>query len=130
MLWFTGLLFVTNAVHAATREAWVYATAFAALAATSFLLHSKPADAADRQLFWWIDQLALWCVILIGAYYWQRGDRNWIPIALVSSVALMWYGGHLTESFTFSPDATIAKPAHGVLHVISSIGHHVILSGI
>lgn len=129
MLWLTGLLFATNAVHAAARKAWIYAAALAALAITSYLWHART---TDSQLLFWLDQLALWCVVLLGAYYWQRmtGNDRWIPAILVIAVISMGYGGALTESFVYDSDESINRPAHGIVHVLSSIGHHAILSTI
>jgi hypothetical protein len=130
MLWLTGLFFLTNAAHAATRGYTAYAAAFVALAVTSFFFHR--ADDNDRQVIFWLDQLALWCVILIGAYYWQglRLVDKWVPAACLFGVGALWYGGFITESFVFSKQEALSRPSHGIMHLLSSIGHHAILVGL
>lgn len=132
MLWLTSLFFLSNAAHAVIRGYIVYATAFVALAVTSYVIHSTPKDNEQRRLIYWIDQLALWCVILIGAYYWQQlpTDQQWVPLAAVAAGAALWFGGAVTESFAFSPTITLRLPAHGVFHALSSMGHHAILASL
>jgi hypothetical protein len=132
MLWLTGLFFLTNAAHAAARGATTYAAAFVALAATSYIIHSMPPDTDHRQLIYWLDQLALWCVILIGAYYWQQlpTEQRWVPLAAIAAVAALWFSGAATEEFAFSLDDTKRIPAHGIFHALSSIGHHIILAAL
>lgn len=132
MLWLTGLFFLTNATHAASRGYWLYAAAFTVLAATSYFYHSSAQQQPqDRQLITALDQLALWLVVLLGAYYWQQiphtNPMRWVPIAAVTSVGLLGYGGALTESFVYSRDAMTGNVSHGVLHAISSMGHHAII---
>lgn len=130
MLWLTSLFFLTNAARSAARGYYGYAIAFVTLATTSYIIHSLPPEHEQRQLISLLDQMALWCVILIGAFYWQQlpSEQKWTPLALVLAVGVIWYGGRLTDSFTFSPNEYQRKPAHGIFHLFSSIGHHAILA--
>ena len=128
MLWLTGLFFLTNAAHAAVRGFSVYAAAFVVLAATSYVYHARPHSLLTTVL----DQVALWSVVLLGTSYWQQlsQEKRWIPLACLAAVGLLWAGGHATESFAGHPDPTINMPAHGILHFLSSIGHHSILAAL
>lgn len=128
MLWLTGLFFLTNAAHAAIRSYNVYAIAFVALAVTSYFYHAYP----PTLLMTILDQIALWSVVLLGVLYWQQLPRaqRWIPLACITAAALLWAGGHATESFAGHADPSINMPAHGILHALSSMGHHAILAAL
>ena len=128
MLWLTGLFFLTNALHAVVRGYNVYAIAFTVLAVTSYVYHAYPTTLFTKVL----DQCALWSVILLGALYWQQlpPAQRWIPLACVTAVILLWAGGYLTESFVGHVDPSINTPSHGLVHALSSIGHHAILAAL
>lgn len=132
MLHISSLLFLTNALHAAVRGLWLYSFAFLTLTTTSWINHSRYASLDPMQdIYFWYDQVAVWGVILIGAYYFitrLRPEDRVMPAITVSFVALLYTFGQATGSFCFDEDKTVAKPTHICMHAMSSLGHHSILS--
>jgi hypothetical protein len=95
------------------------------------LLHtcSKNESLYHITLFW-LDQLVLLCVFLIGAYYAAQ-----IPLfqqlAAVLSVVLVliyYHYGRLTQQFCWDPEFGLLY--HVSMHIMGSLGHHAILLGI
>ncbi len=110
----TSALFATLTAHAVWRGAYAYGAAWLTLAATSVACHGW-----DRLCG--LDRAVVWLVILIGAcYYWRfcaSADalHRYVPLACVAAAALLYYGLHAHQ---------------GWVHVVSIVGHHVIISAI
>ena len=135
MLHLSALLFLTNAVHAATRHLWLYALAFISVATTSWVHHSNR-DSIDPLLapiHFWLDQIAVWTVILMGAYYFVTRltpSEQLIPAITFAFVGVLYVYGSFANCFCFDEDRQFATSSHICMHAISSIGHHSILAGL
>lgn len=125
----SSLIFLTNVVMCVYRTEYLYAYLFVTLVLTSFIFHSKPNLVTNI-----IDKIAIIGVILYGGYiYWIRvyeGDNIWpciLPPLCFLAVFWLFLYGRVVKRYCYDCDETVATYYHGLLHVISSLGHHLIL---
>ena len=113
VLHLTGLLFLTNAIHAAWKGQWIYSSAFIFLTLTTFILHSE--RSYDSPILYWLDQVAMYLVIGIGAiYFWSQHLFLQSLAGLCVIIIIVLY--------RFREDG-----AHALIHLFSSVGHHYLL---
>jgi len=130
-LYLTALALGTNALHAFLKHANVYGLAFATLTLTSLLFHTCPKDdSLYSQTLFWLDQIAIYAVVLIGAYYaLQTPMFQLIPAIIGFCICIIYYHyGRLTQQFCWDPQ--FASLYHGYMHIAGSLGHHAIMLGI
>ena len=108
-------MFLSNVVHCALKEKYEYALAFLFLTLTSFFVWSY----SGNRLSYWMDQFAIYSVVLIGAFYATKIKGLYLctAIASVIVVALIHAYGVIHET----------TEHHHLVHVLSSFGHHVII---
>lgn len=112
MLHLTGLLFLTNAVHAAWKGQWIYSIAFLFLVQTTYLVHD---GVYDNLALYWLDQVAMYIVIGFGAkYFWNQHFFLQTLAGLCIIVVILLR--QLRE-----------VGAHALIHLFSSVGHHYLL---
>ena len=127
----TVLVLGTNALHAFLKHATLYGFAFTALTVTSVLLHTCSKDeSCYHQTLFWLDQLALLCVFLVGAYYAYQIPPLQLIAAVISVILVLIYYhyGRLTQSFCWDPQ--FGQLYHVSMHIMGSLGHHAILLGL
>ena len=123
----SSLIFLTNALHGIIRGAYMYSTVFIALTISSVILH---ATNNRYTTIFWIDQIAILSVFLVGFHYLFRINNILKILAVITftCVIIMYYYGYLTESLCF--DNTYGNMYHSCIHLIGSIGHHCIMLGL
>lgn len=128
----TSILFLTNAVHALIRGAYLYSASFAALTMTSVAVHVTEIDSAKWDTLFWVDQAAIFSVFLLGLYYvfQVHSSLQMLAVITILVVILIYYGGWLTDSCCFDSCETAAIHAHCCMHIIGSFGHHAIMFGL
>jgi len=119
MLHVTGLLFLTNAIHAFYKRLYGYGLAFLALATTTFFFHQEQ---YVTDTIWYLDQSAILVVVCCGAVYVVYGAL-WYQIAAVACIATVMYLDK-TGREDWNPEE------HKWIHMLSSVGHHAILLGL
>jgi hypothetical protein len=127
----TSLMLGTNAVHALFKHYIIYGLAFLFLTTTSLLLHTcKKDNSTYHKTLFWLDQIALLSVFLIGLYYaFQISGPLFIIAAISISICVVYYYyGYLTNQFCWDPENGTSY--HGLMHVIGSFGHHAIIAGL
>lgn len=129
MLALSACIFLSNAAHAWIKGYVAYGAAFCTLAVTSVLYHTS--DYLDKGLYW-IDQLALYNVFLIGLLYCARIPMIALAFAVlsISIVLLLFWGGYWLDMFCFHLDPETATLCHGIMHFVGAAGHHCILLGL
>ena len=117
MLHVSGLIFLTNAIHALSKRLYLYTVLFLFLSTTTFILHRY--DLYDT-LMYWIDQIGVIAVIVLGSWYcW---NAHWtVQIFSITTVAIIGYL-YIKEQEEY-PNGSWADN-HALIHLISSIGHH------
>ena len=129
MLALSSLVLGTNALHAFLKRYTLYGLAFTGVLISSLLFHTSAKDDSCLPLFW-LDQLMLISVFLVGFYYTLQIPALQIVAASISIalVLLYYHYGRLTKTFCWDP--TFGTLYHSSMHVIGSLGHHAILLGL
>ena len=124
---YTSVIFLTNAVTAFWAGHWLYAILFTTLFKTSILWRLYPSTATFV-----LDKIAVNAMVGYGGYllYQRLPELNlvWI-VAIVSTFAVtvyLFYYGYMTNTYCYDKKKTIAANYHSLLHLISSLGHHLI----
>lgn len=80
-----------------------------------------------------IDKCSILAVVFYGAYmlYNKRSkERMWLLVLSILSffaTLFLFFYGYTTNQYCYHPDNTIGDKYHGLLHIISSFGHHCIM---
>ena len=129
LLFFSSFIFITNAITAYYKNDIPYCLLFASLTATSLTVHTYDNNYTNT-----IDKIVISCVVLYGAYRLinkitpetQIFTIFLIVLTFLSNVILYPYG-YYSNQFCFHPQKYIADQYHYYLHVLGSIGHHLIM---
>lgn len=125
---FSSLFFMTNALVAFLNKYYLYAFFFLLITITSLIVHNN--DTIHTNL---IDKIAILLVVIYGAYLlFQKMCAKhaftcfMIILTFILTVYLYIYG-FMNKTYCFSEDNGIAQTYHSILHLISSLGHHLII---
>ena len=129
LLFFSSFIFITNAITAYYKNDIPYCILFSSLTATSLTVHTN-----DNVYTNIIDKFVITCVVLYGAYRLinkispetQIFTLFLIVLTFLSNILLYLYG-YYSNQFCFHPQKYIADQYHYYLHVLGSIGHHLIM---
>lgn len=133
VLFFSCLVFLTNALAAYSKNQFIYSILFVTLTGTSLIVHSY--DILYTNL---LDKCSVALVILYGGNLLyntiQSIDVSIYTILIMSKIFItflitlyIYIVGYYTRSFCFHPQTSVSQQYHMALHCISSIGHHCIL---
>jgi hypothetical protein len=128
LCFYTSLLFYTNHITAVLKGKIEYAYSFYLLTVTSLVVHGIY-DCTITNL---IDKVAIFQVVTMGGYYFIKNiNTTSTPriIAIVSTFALVsfiYFYGYLKNCMCFGEDIDQRRWCHAVIHLLSSIGHHLI----
>jgi hypothetical protein len=140
---YSSLIFLTNIFLALYYDHYFYAFLFLCLTVTSLVHHSYNTDYTSI-----IDKISVYAVIFYGGYiFYNKYLKDIIntkdiiniintkdiikPIIIVGtflSVVFLYAYGYLTDNYSFHPSDSVSQMYHSLLHIISSIGHHFIIS--
>lgn len=125
---FTALIFITNIITAFYKKYYLYALLFIILVISSVMFHSNNNIYTNA-----IDKCSILAVVFYGAYmlYNKRSkERMWLLVLSILSffaTLFLFFYGYTTNQYCYHPDNTIGDKYHGLLHIISSFGHHCIM---
>ena len=112
-MWY--LLFVTNAIHCFLKNKPLYGLSFLFLTCTSIVFWEFNSD--ESSLKYWIDQIGIYIVVLFGAINLSLGQYIYPILSTFIGVVLI----HCYDLYT--EDSWL----HPLIHILSSVGHHLIL---
>ena len=138
---YSSLIFLTNVFLALYYDHYLYAFLFLLLTITSVIHHKQSAEFEKyKKYINIIDKIAVYCVIFYGGYIFYNKLKNTYinydyPINIKSIIIIVTflavvflYGyGYLKNDYSFHPSPDVSQMYHGLLHLISSFGHHVII---
>jgi len=141
LLEFSSLVFFSNFLYNTWNKEYPYAWLFLLLTATSVFIHSKifyqPINLPEvinysiHDIICIIDKIIIVCIVIYGfTLFWktrQVKETSDIPIICFLAVCYLYIGGYFLKKYCFDPDIDYANIIHACLHIISSIGHHVIM---
>ena len=131
---YSSLIFLTNIFLALYYDHYFYAFLFLCLTITSLVHHTYNTFYTGI-----IDKIPVYAVIFYGGYiFYSKYLKDIIniknivkPLIIVStflSVVFLYGYGYLTDNYSFHPSYSVSQMYHSLLHIISSIGHHFIIS--
>ncbi len=126
----SSMLFVTNVLHTHKKRRRSYAVSFVILTLTSSVNHAiNTTDESQRhvyksKLLVLIDHLAILGVVAVGVYNLKKISKHHkITSLLCCALCFLIY-------ITSSMGSKGSSRAHLFLHIVASIGHHIIMNGI
>ena len=137
----SSLAFITNALHAYVRHYYLYSALFCALTITSVIYHSHLWDCSAVYI---IDKIAVYCVVAYGGYIFYNTLMElyeqeklslstchaYVCVCIASAfgaVMYLYYYGFKNNDYCFHQNINVSSYYHSILHLISSVGHHLIL---
>ena len=134
---YSSYLFLTNVLAALYFNQYLYAFLFLILTITSIIHHSSKTKLTNI-----LDKISLYCVILYGGYIFYTNYKskstldlniktiiNYIFIIVTFlAVVYLYTFGYITNDYVFHPEYKIAQMYHILMHILSSIGHHIIIA--
>jgi len=131
---YSSFIFLTNVVIAYWYGYYLYARLFFLLTITSILFHSIHNNIYSNIN----DKIVISLIVLYGGNLFfhkfltnETSAKHWvISFSIISTFLLTLYlfiYGYITNSFCFYEDRNTANLYHSLLHIISSIGHNLII---
>ena len=128
ILAFTAFIFITNIITAFYKKYYLYSLLFLFLVISSVIYHSNNNIYTNA-----IDKVCIFAVVSYGAYtlYNKKSkERMWLLVLSILSffaTLFLFFYGYTTNQYCYHPDNTVGDKYHGLLHMISSFGHHCII---
>jgi hypothetical protein len=125
--YYSSYIFLTNAFLTYYYKKDIYCLLFTFLFITSILYRIYYLD-----ILFYIDNLAIIFIVLYGSHllYMKYKQMSIIRISCIVitflSAGFLFYYGYLTKQFCYDPAPITGKYYNSLLHIISSIGHHLI----
>lgn len=138
---FSSMVFLTNAVVAFWHEYYLYSFFFLCLTITSVWHHSYYTDYS-----YVFDKIAIFSIVLYGGYLFYEKTIQDNPshrllslrdppspmlsaiiVATFLATMYLYYGGYCLNDYCFHEDKNKADWFHALMHIICSIGHHLII---
>ena len=124
---FSAFIFLTNCATALWVNNMVYFGLFTTLFVTSLIVHT------DNNIYTnLLDKIPILGVVSYGGYlFWKKLGvkshlKGLIPVTFLAVIFLYCYG-YLSTSYCFNKNKEMAELYHALLHLISSVGHHLIM---
>jgi hypothetical protein len=125
--YFSSYLFLTNTLLTYYCNYYTYSVLFTFLFITSILYHTYYSD-----IFFYVDKLAIMLVILYGGHLLYMKYKYMSFVRIISifttfvTVGFIFYYGYFTKQYCYDPVPITGLYYHSILHLVSSIGHHLI----
>jgi hypothetical protein len=132
--YYSSWVFLSNAVVGLYQQEYMYGSAFASLLVTSIIFHSLSAKNIYITI---LDQVAIFSCVACGAYvlYSKLAGVTYaiewllvfcICMTFIGNIVLFYYG-YLYKQFCYCDDHEMRNVWHSYLHLLGSIGHHLIM---
>jgi len=126
---YSSLLFITNVILSYLYKDYIYTFLFIYLTISSVIHHS------NKTLYTYIfDKIAVISVVIYGFIQFRKKinmSKNKIIIVLIILSFLLtiylYYYGYISNTLCFDDNNITAEKWHCLLHLISSIGHNLII---
>jgi len=129
---YSSIIYVTNSVLALYYNYLLYSILFFNLVITSLVVHSN-----NNIYALVIDKIAIFCIVFYGGYLFFEKCKHitrtsQIILAIIAIMTFLatiylYYYGYLYDKYCYHPDKCIGNLYHSLLHVISSVGHNIII---
>jgi hypothetical protein len=128
---YSSFIFITNCLFALSKGHFTYSLAFYTLTLTSVAVHGIYYGVETMIL----DKASIFIIVILGGqYFFSSGlylkREKWFIILTFMVVGWIYYYGYLTNQFCYHPDKAVANVCNSFIHIVSSIGHHLIIYAI
>jgi ABC-type multidrug transport system fused ATPase/permease subunit len=124
----SSLIFITNSLSAYYKNYFFYSILFFCLTITSVIFHYHTTLYTKI-----IDKIFILAIVLYGGHllYKKTNINNQYQVFLIiltflTSIFLFYYG-YCVNEYCYHPDKCISNRYHCMLHILSSLGHHLII---
>jgi hypothetical protein len=125
ILQYSCLLFCIPALYAWSKDILGYSNAFIFLTITSYIWHRRTNDEKNKNpKFWWVDQFAVYHIVLVGLFYYMENYNTMItiykiliPLCCLGCLILYIYNDNIIND----------DRIHMVIHILTFIGHTMII---
>lgn len=128
VLIFTSLFFITNAIVSYLTNQYIYAVISIGLFMSSSIYHYIYSDITK-----FIDKIFIYIFVCFGGYtlYQKTSSKNIIKTVCIITLfvfsIIVYNYGKMSSQFCFDPNIIVANIYHGILHILSSFGHNLII---
>jgi hypothetical protein len=128
ILVFSSFIFITNIISTIYKKYYFYSFIFFLLTLSSILFHYNTNIYTSI-----IDKIMILVVILYGGHllYNKSKKNNSMKVLLIVisflAVIFLYCYGYFVKDYCFHPDKLISDKYHSILHIVSSLGHQLII---
>ena len=125
----SSFIYLTNCILAYAYDYNVYALIFFCLFVTSTLFHSNNTN----YIAYILDKISIFMVVCYGGYvlYSEYNEelmiKNYMIMLTFLLTIYLYYYGWMYGKYCYDQDEDVANKYHSLMHVISSIGHLLII---
>ena len=126
---YSSFIFLTNSLFALLKQQYTYSLAFYTLTITSIVFHGIYYSFETMI----IDKIAVLTIVILGSnYFFSNYNKLSIGylLCIISTfvlVVFLYFYGYLTNQFCYDKNKIIGDLYHSMIHIISSLGHHMII---
>ncbi len=127
LLVFSSFIFTTNRLTTCYKKYYIYCFLFFFLTITSLIFHYNTNIYTNI-----LDKTAILSIVSYGGYllYNKTTTANQNQIVLIVATFLLciflFFYGYFFNVYCYHPDKCVGNNYHVALHIISSLGHHLI----
>jgi len=123
ILMFSSLIFITNCVTCFIYKKIIHCILFLVLTFSSILVHYN--DNIITNIF---DKIVIGFVFINGlVIFFNKSNKNIFIVLTFLFVVFVYIYGYVSNKYVFDKDEQISKKYHFLMHLIGSIGHHLIV---
>ena len=120
---FSSLIFITNCVTCFIYKKIIHCILFLVLTFSSILVHYN--DNIITNIF---DKIVIGFVFINGlVIFFNKSNKNIFIVLTFLFVVFVYIYGYVSNKYVFDKDEQISKKYHFLMHLIGSIGHHLIV---
>ena len=127
LLIFSSFIFITNVLSTFYKKYYIYSFLFACLTITSLIFHYNTNIYTNI-----LDKISILAIVSYGGYmlYHKTTFENQLNVLVIviSFLCCIFFFiyGYYVKDYCYNPNKYIGDNYHCMLHIISSVGHHLI----
>lgn len=123
----SSFIFITNVLATYYKKYYIYSFLFTCLTITSIIFHSNNNIYTNI-----IDKIFILAIVLYGGnmLYKKTTSDNQFNVFIIIFTFLccvfFFFYGYCVKDYCYNPDICVGNNYHCMLHIIGSLGHHLI----
>lgn len=133
LCFYTSFLFLVNVIVAYFKKLYIYSLLFLLLFISSSFYHYTK----NKKIIF-LDKIFVYLVVIYGGYVFYKKsikkDKNIKNIIIIITIIItflitlyLYFYGYIVNKYCYDKDTYLAEFNHGILHLISMIGHLLII---